>query len=292
MSSFILMCDSNSELPLWIQEKYQVPFIRMPYVLNGVEYAYDLGKGTDIPAFFEAEKAGVMPITNALPPEHYMDFWRPYLEAGQDILFIMFSSGLSAAYDYATMARQQILAEYPDRQIRLVDTLAISTGVALLICHALEMKEAGASMEEIESWVLNNRLRANMVFAVDDLNFLRRGGRISATTATVGTLLDVKPVLEFNRQGKLVSVGKVKGRKKVCRYLAEKYLEYCDNPQDGVLIIMHTNEPEAADQIEAYVREKAQPKEVWKRLVGPVIGTHAGPGTLGVVFMGKERTLP
>ena len=286
---FILMFDSNSELPLEIQEKYKAPFVRMPYVLGDQEYAYDLGKNTDFKAFYAAERSGAMPKTMMLPPQHYEDFWRPYLEAGQDILFVMFSSGLSGAYDCATMARESILKEFPQRTIKLVDTLSISVGCGLLVYGALQKKEAGASMEEIEKWVLENRMRVNHIFSVDDLNFLRRGGRVSSATAVVGTLLDVKPVLMVDRQGKLVNTGKIKGRKKVIRYLADQVVERMTEPEKNILVILHADQEEAAKQLEQLVLERCQPKEVWLRYVGPVIGTHAGPGTLAVVFMGKER---
>lgn len=290
MAKDIIMFDSNSELPWELQEKFQAPYVRMPYILNDEEKAYDLGKQTDIKAFYDQVRAGNLPKTNTLPPAYYEEFWRPMLQAGSNILFIMFSSGLSGAYDLVTMARENILKEFPERKIILVDTRSISMGCGLLVYYALQMFHNGSSIEEVAQWLEDNKLRVNHWFVVDDLMHLYRGGRLSATSAIFGSILDVKPVLTVNREGKLQPVEKIKGKKKVIRRMTQIVAERVENPEEQVCVILHADSEASARQLEASIREQGIPfKEIWVRWVGPVIGSHAGPGTLAVLFMGKER---
>ena len=283
------MCDSNSELPHEIQEAYHIPYIPMPNILGGQEIGYDLGKNADLVDFYAQVRAGAMPKTMTLPPQFYEDFWRPILQSGQDILFLTFSSGLSGAYDLVNMAREHILEEFPDRRIELVDTLSISMGAGLLVYYAIQQKEQGASLDDIAGWVRSNRLRMNHWFVVDDLNHLRRGGRLSAAAATVGTMLDLKPMITVNREGKLVPTEKIRGKKKVLRTLAQRLEERIEHPEEQVVVIMHADCEDQAEALKAMILEKVRPKEIWIRMVGPVIGTHAGPGTMAVLFLGQER---
>ena len=289
MAKDVIIFDSNSEFPWELQEKYGAPYVQMPYILNDEEHAYDLGKNTDIKAFYDQVRAGNLPKTNTLPPNFYEEFWRPYLEAGQNILFICFSSGLSGAFDIINVARNNILEEFPDRKIILVDTRSISMGCGLLVYYALQMQEKGASIEEIAQWLEDNKMRVQHWFVVDDLMHLYRGGRLSATSAVFGSILDVKPVLHVNSLGKLVSTEKIKGRKKVIRRLTEIVAEKVVNPEEQVCVVLHADAEETGKQLEAAIREKVNFKEIWVRWVGPVIGSHAGPGTIAVLFMGKER---
>ena len=290
MAKDIIMFDSNSELPWELQEQFHAPYVGMPYILNDEEKAYDLGKQTDIKAFYDQVRAGNLPKTNTLPPSYYEEFWRPMLQAGSNILFIMFSSGLSGAYDLVTMARENILKEFPERKIILVDTRSISMGCGLLVYYALNMFHSGSSIEEVAQWLEDNKMRVNHWFVVDDLMHLYRGGRLSATSAIFGSILEVKPVLTVNREGKLQPVEKIKGKKKVIRRMTQIVAERVENPEEQVCVILHADSEEAARQLEASIREQGIPfKDIWVRWVGPVIGSHAGPGTLAVLFMGKER---
>ena len=289
MAKDVIMFDSNSELPWELQEEFSAPYVGMPYILNDEEMIYDLGKHTDIKAFFDQVRAGNLPKTNTLPPSYYEDFWRPMLEAGSNILFIMFSSGLSGAYDLVSIARENILMEFPERKIILVDTRSISMGCGLLVYYGLTMFKNGSSIEEVAQWIEDNKMRVNHWFVVDDLMHLYRGGRLSATSAVIGSILDVKPVLTVNREGKLAPVEKIKGKKKVIRRLTQIVTERVENPEEQVCVVLHADCPEVGQQLADSIAEQHSFKDMWMRTIGPVIGSHAGPGTLAVLFLGKAR---
>lgn len=284
------MTDSNSELPLSLAKKHHVPFVPMPYSLDDVEYAYDLGETTDFKRFFNSMRGGSLPTTSTYPPQYYVDFCRPTLEAGQDILFLSFSSRLSSAYEYLTAAVAQLREEYSDRRVETLDTLSISGSMALLVYRALVMREQGAPMDEIIGWVNANKLRANSYFTVNDLNHLKRGGRVSATAAMVGTMLSVKPILLINREGRLIPTDKVMGRKKALRYLAEMTLERAERPEENACLILHADCEEDALALRAMVEQGGVHFGEWIiQMIGPVIGSHTGPDTVGLCFFGRER---
>ena len=285
------MTDSDSELPLSIAKKYEVPFVPMPYSLEDVEYAYDLGETTDFIGFFRSMREGKMPTTSTYPPQYYVDFCRNTLESGQDILFLSFSSKLSSAYDYLSTAAAQLREEYPQRRIETFDTLSISGSMALLVYHALVMRDEGASMDEVIGWMRENILRANSYFTVDDLNHLKRGGRVSATAAVVGTMLSVKPVLTINREGKARAVDKVMGRKKGDTL----------SGRDGSGARGEPRAEHMHNSCTPTARTTRWRSRRWWMRSGvhlgngsaddrPVIGAHAGPIRLGLCFFGRERT--
>lgn len=288
-NDFIIITDSDGELPLSIQKEYSVPYVPMPYVIDGQEYFYDLGENTDFKSFFSKVRSGSIPSTSTYPPSYYVDLFTPYLEKGTDILFISFSSRLSSAFSYILNAKQQLSEVYPERRIEAVDTHSISGGMALLVYEALKMARAGKSMDEIIQWLEDNKHRANAWFTVDDLNHLKRGGRISPAVAAIGSILNIKPVLNINREGAIVSNEKARGRKAAIRMLSEITLQRAENPGESVLIILHADCEEDALQLRSQVEAKMQFKEVFFQYVGPVIGAHAGPDTLGICFMGKEN---
>lgn len=285
----LFLTDSNTELPLWVVDKYGVEFFPMPYTIDDVEYKYDLGRETDIREFFEKMRNGSRPTTSMYSPQFYIDYFTDVVKKGQDILYVMFSSKLSGTYDCVMSAREAVLAEYPERSIRIVDTRGISLGAGLLVYKALQMREAGASDEEIAQWVESNRLHVNSIFTVSDLEYLKRGGRISNAAAFFGTMLDLKPIIKVDAEGKLAPADKLIGRKKALRYLVDKVLTLAENPEENVLAVLHADCEEDAQFVLRQLEGKIKFKEYWTQLVGPVIGTHAGPGTLAVCFMGKER---
>ncbi|MGI6161197.1 MAG: DegV family protein [Christensenellales bacterium] len=287
--SYVIMIDSNSEIPYQFAEEHDLPVFQMPYTLNGKEYYYDLGKEIDIKDFYRQVRAGALPITSTRAPQDYYDFWKPVLEQGKDIIHISFSSKLSSAYSFASSKREEILEEFPDRKLALIDTLSISMGVGILIYNAVEMKANGASFEEVTEWIENNKLKVNHWFTVDDLNHLKRGGRVSGAAAFMGTILEIKPILKVNEEGGLVPVDKVKGRKKALRYLVTQIENRIVEPEKQMIAIMHADCEADADILEAMIKEKISCKEIWKVPVGPVIGSHAGAGTLALLFIGESR---
>lgn len=289
--NYIITTDSNTELPLSIAKKYNVIYVPMDYMLDGKEYFYDLGENTDFKAFFNAVRGGKLPSTSTYPPQYYVDLWRPMLESGKDVLHLSFSSKLSAAYSYLSEARELLNEEFISvgRRGVTVDMLSISGGAAVLVYEALQRKEAGATLDEVAIWVEHNTIHAQHWFTVNDLNHLRRGGRLSAASAFVGSVLNVKPILMLNKEGRIIASDKVMGRKKAINYLADKVKEFAVDPENNACVILHGDCLEDGQELQRLVDASVHFKEYFLQFVGPVIGTHAGPDVLGICFMGKER---
>lgn len=229
-------------------------------------------------------------MTSLLPTAAYVEYFEPCFKEGRDILFVAFSSQLSGTINNVYAARDELLAKYPDRRMTVVDTLSISAPQTILILKAHELYRQGKSMDEVAQWLEDNKMRAQAWFTVDDLKYLRRGGRIGAMAATVGTMLDLKPIITENREGKLVSSDKVRGRKAALRLIADKAAENIDDPAQAMTIILHADAPEDAARLETMLRERVpELGEIQTYYVGPVIGAHCGPGTVAICFFGKER---
>ena len=240
--------------------------------------------------YFDSMRAGAAPSTSLLPVGAYLEQFEPILAQGKDILFIAFSSQLSGTLANARSASEELLEKYPERKILIVDTLSISAPQSILILKAYELYKAGKSMEEVARWVEENRLRAQAWFTVDDLKYLRRGGRISAGAATVGTMLDLKPIITESREGKLVSIDKVRGRKSALRLIADRAAECIEDPANAMPVIMHADAPEDAQRLEKLLRERVpQLTDIQTWYVGPVIGAHCGPGTVAIFFLAESR---
>ncbi|MBR6570242.1 MAG: DegV family protein, partial [Clostridia bacterium] len=286
----VFMTDSDSDLPFSYVDAKDIAMVYMPYIVNGKEFVDDLGRSGSQKQYFDDMRAGAAPTTSLPPVDAYLDIFEPVLESGRDILFIAFSSQLSGTLNNARAAREELLEKYPDREILIVDTLSISAPQAILILKAYELYEAGKSMQEVAQWVEENKLRAQAWFTVDDLKYLRRGGRIGAVAAVAGTLLDLKPIITENREGKLVSTDKVRGRKSALRLIADRAAENIDDPASAMPIIIHADAPEDAQRLEKLLRERVPDlADIQTWYVGPVIGAHCGPGTIAICYFGKER---
>ena len=292
MSSYVFMTDSDSDISCQFVDENDVEMVYMPYVVDGVEYLDDLGRSGTQKEYFQRMRDGVAPKTSLLPISAYLEYFEPHLKNGKDILFIAFSSKMSATLENAKKAREELLQKYTDRKIMIVDTLTISRPMALLVKQAYALYAQGKPMEEVAKWVEDNRLRAHAWFTVDDLVYLKRGGRISAVAATMGSLMDLKPILTLCRDGSMTAENKIRGRKSALRYLADKTAEFIEAPAGQEIIIMHADAEDDAKRLEALIRERVPDLGKVKIVfVGPVIGAHAGPGTVASVFMGKERTI-
>ncbi len=284
-----LFCDTNSEIPFQWAEELGLGIIRMPYVIGGKEYLYDLGKQTNFKAFFDRVRKGEMPQTQGLNEQNYTEAFRPSLEEGKDILMISFSTALSSTHQFLEKARQALLEEFPQRRFEVVNTLSISMGAGILVLKAARMWKDGSDLDTVKKWVEDNRQKSQAWFTVDDLNHLKRGARLSAAAATMGTLLDLKPVLTVSREGKLVVDQKVKGRKRALRALAEAFDTYAQDTKNNVVSILHADAIEDAQLLADMLKEKHEIGTLRIDFVGPVVGTHCGPGTIGLCFMGLER---
>jgi len=264
--------------------------VYMPYIIEGKEYMDDLGRAGGQKVYFDNMRAGAAPGTSLLPVGAYLEYFEPVFEAGKDLLFVAFSSQLSGTINNIYAARDELLEKYPERKMIVVDTLSISAPQSILILKAHELYRQGKSMEEVAQWLEDNKLKAQAWFTVDDLKYLRRGGRISAVAATVGTMLDLKPIITETREGKLVSTDKIRGRKSALRAIVDKAVAGIDDPANAMPVIMHADAPEDAERLLKLLKERIPDLgEVQTWYVGPVIGAHCGPGTVAVCFFGKER---
>ena len=290
MNPYVFMTDSDSDLPFSYVDELDLSMVYMPYIINGKEYMDDLGRAGGQKEYFDNMRAGAAPSTSLLPMGAYLDIFEPILAEGKDILFIAFSSQLSGTMNNARSAAEELLEKYPERKILIVDTLSISAPQSILVLKAHELYRQGKPMEEVAQWVEENKLRAQAWFTVDDLKYLRRGGRISAVAAVAGNLLDLKPIITENCEGRLVSADKVRGRKSALRLLADKAAENIDDPANAMPVIMHADAPEDAMRLEKLLRERVpELTEIQTWYVGPVIGAHCGPGTVAVCYFGKKR---
>ena len=290
MNPYVFMTDSDSDLPFSYVDELDMTMVYMPYMIDGKEYYDDLGRSGKQKEYFDNMRAGATPVTSLLPQAVYEEYFEPVLEQGKDILFVAFSSQLSGTIRNIYAAREELLEKYPERKITVVDTLSISAPQSILILKAHAMYREGRSMEEVAAWLEENKLKAQAWFTVDDLVYLKRGGRISAVAAAVGTVLDLKPIITETKEGKLVSTEKVRGRKQALRVLVDKAVENIDDPANADVIILHADAPEDAARVESKLKEKIPGLgQINTHYVGPVIGAHCGPGTVAVCFFGKER---
>lgn len=287
---YVFMMDSDSDLPYDLKVKYDIPVVYMPYALDGKEYFDDLGQTLDHKNYFDRMRQGAVPVTSALNEETYTEYFEPILKE-KDLLFVAFSSKLSCTIQAVYATREKLLKKYPERKFIVVDTLSISMPLTLLALKAHEMYRGGAPIEEVADWLEKNKLRAQGWFTVDDLKYLKRGGRISPTAAAFGTMLDIKPVITEARDGTLQSVDKVRGRKKALKILVDKMMENEPDPKESPVVILHADAPEDAKELKELALQRMPELEIRIDNVGPVIGAHCGPGTLAITFLGKERTV-
>ena len=289
MSTMIF--DSNGELWYTRAEELGLDYISMPYYVNGEEYFYDLGKATNFRKFYDLVRAGNIPKTQALNPEDYKNFLTPYFERGEDILYISFSHKLSGTFQSLDLALRELRERFPDRKCTVFDTNSISLGTGIQVEAAARRKAEGASDEEILAFLSAFTDRVCVYFTVDDLMHLKRGGRCSGLAAVAGTVLGLKPMLSVGADGGLAVLSKISGRKKAIRTLAEKVVSELTDESYPVYVV-DADCPEEGDKLRDLILEKRPGANVVRQIVGPVIGSHCGPGTLGVIFIGDKRPVP
>ena len=285
--SYRIVTDTCCDFPEQIYDELNLSVVRL-----SVNYK---GQITDsyteewLQAMFDGLRAGEVATTAAVNPTGWEEVIEPVLQGGEDALVLAFSSGLSATYQSAVIAAEELRERYPDRKIHVVDTLCASRGQGLLVYYACQKRDAGFSLEDLTAWCEENKYHLCHWFTVDDLMYLKRGGRVSAATALVGTMLKIKPVLHMDDEGHLINVGKTRGRKASIDALADKMGELGIPGANDTVFICHGDCMEDAKYLEAQVKERFGVKNVLIYYVGAVIGSHSGPGTLALFFMGKER---
>lgn len=290
MNRFAIITDSSTDLPQKVVEELDVAVLPLRYTIQGEERPnWPDHREMDPHEFYDLLRKGERATTAALNSHDYVEMMTPFLDDGQDVLALVFSSGLSTTYQSSVIAAEELREKYPDRKIYVVDTLAASLGQGLLVWYACKKRDEGLSLEELYAWVEENKFHLCHWFTVDDLMYLKRGGRISAATALLGTMLNVKPVLHMDDEGHLISMSKARGRKAAIAALAKKLGELGEGYDNSTVFICHGDCLEDAKYLEKLVREDYGVKEVYINYTGAVIGSHSGPGTLSLFFMGKHR---
>jgi DegV family protein with EDD domain len=288
MFSYKIITDSCCDFTEQQYQELDVLCAPLSVVYNGESHS-NFSDPVAVKGFYDLLRTGVMATTSAANPEGWTAIMEPVLKNGQDVLVLAFSSGLSATYQSAVIAAQELQDAYPDRKIRVVDTLCAALGQGLLVWYACKKRDEGKTLEELTAWVEENKQHICHWVTVDDLSHLKRGGRISATTALVGTMLNIKPIIYVNEEGKLINTAKVRGRKAAIDFLVKKAQELGEGYDNETMFVAHGDCPEDAAALEAALKEKCGVKNVITGYVGPVIGAHTGPGVLVVFFMGKQR---
>lgn len=283
----IIICDSDCELWYERADALGLKVIKMPYVLDGEERPYDLGRGEDPKEFFDRMRKGAKASTAALNGENYREFFEPLFEAGEDMLYIAFSSKMSGTFNYLEPVIQELSEKYPNAKYKRFDTLSISMGAGIQVYLGAKYFLEGHTTDETYAYLESIRDKHKIYFAVDDLTYLKRGGRISPAAATFGNILQLKPILKVNDEGELAVVSKEKGNKKALNYMLNTLFE-TDVDLSAPIVVLNADKQEDGDKLISAIREKyGDEADIWDYQIGPVIGAHCGPGTAGIIWMTK-----
>ena len=288
---FIIITDSNCDLSSEYLKENNVPVIPFHFNLNGKDYEDDFGKSISYTKFYDELRKGKMPTTAQISPSVYEEFFIKYVFEGYSIIYIGFSSALSESFNHSLIAQKVVMTENKDANITVIDSKCASVGQGILVYYACEMKRQGKSKEEIAAWVEDTKLKVNMLFTVDSLDHLRRGGRLSAASALFGTMLNVKPILFVDNEGKLAPKGRVRGRQKAISTLSQELKNRIINPDKQVVFICHGDCSKEAEHLKKLIMSNVNVKDVIINYLGPIIGTHTGPGLLVVAFIGNNRLI-
>ncbi len=293
MSSYIITCCSTVDLPKEYFEQNNIPYACYHYILDGEEYLDDLGQSVPYDEFYRRIDGGSMPTTSQINISEFMAFFEPFLQEGKDILHLSMSSGISGTCNSAMNAKEELLAKYPDRTIKVVDSLAASSGYGLLLDKLVEMRDAGKSLEEVYLFAEDNKLKLQHWFFSTDLTHFKRGGRISATAATLGNILNLCPLMNVDYVGKLIVRQKIRGKKKVIAEIVNKMIELAEGGKDynGKCFISCSACEDDARKVADLVEETFPNLngKVEINSIGAVIGAHTGPGTVALFFWGEKR---
>ena len=281
--------DTDCELWYTMLPDMGCELFKLPYTIDGKESFYDMGEATDFEAFYAAVRGGSMPITSALNAQIYTEILEPFFKAGEDMLYISFSSKMSGTFNHLEMALKDLRAKYPKARFRRFDTKNICWGAGIQVYYAVKYFNEGHTLDEVLSYLEDNTNMFTQYFAVDDLFHLKRGGRISAAAAAFGTLFSLKPILHTNDNGELEVVTKVTGANKAISTLVEKVKTLGAELDKYPIVVLDADNKAAADKMESKLREAFPDAEIWRYPIGPVIGSHCGPGTIGVCFRSTAR---
>lgn len=286
-----ILTDSCCDLPVDYMKANAdiIDLIGMPIHIEGEDFVDDLGENTNLSAFYDKLRAGKMASTSQITPLVFETAFRKNYEAGSETIYMGLSSGLSGTMNNANLAKTMVLEDFPEAKIHIPNTVSASVGQGLQIMYIVKMIRDGKSSDEIMEWIEENKLRTQHWFAVDNLEYLKNGGRISPAVAKIGTMLNIKPVLNVDNEGKLKLFQNVRGRKKSIKYLAGRIDEYVKDTSDLLVIIGHGDCCEEAEKLRALVEEKVDPTNVVVSNLAHTIATHVGPDMLALAFIGGSR---
>ena len=290
MNNYTIITDSSCDLPDSLVKELELEVLPLAFIMDGKTYRnYPDNREMDPKDFYNKQREGSMATTNAVNVGEAADAMEAVLKRGEDVLVLAFSSGLSTTCNSFQIAAGDLAEQYPDRKIFVVDTLCASLGQGMFVYQAARLRQAGRSMEEVRDWAEQNRLNQCHWFTVNDLFFLKKGGRVSAATAVVGTMLQIKPVMHVDNEGHLIKVDTARGRKASLNALVDKVGELADNPAAQTMFISNSDCQEDAQYVADQIKARYGTEEIIINSIGPVIGAHTGPGCVALFFTGKHR---
>ncbi len=293
MADYQITCCSTADMPEEFFIRRNIKYVCFHFTMDGVQYADDLGHSMSFDEFYKRIEGGAMPTTSQVNVDEFINFFEPMLKEGKDILHLSFSSGISGEANSAQIAVGELRARYPERKILALDTLTASGGYGLLIDAVADKRDAGATIEEAYNWARDNRLKVHHWFFSTDLTHFKRGGRISATSAVLGNIFNICPLMNMNYEGKLIPREKIRTKKAVINRIVKKMEECADDGLDysGKCFITNSACPEDARAVASLIEEKFKKLngKVMINSIGTVIGSHTGCGTVALFFFGKER---
>lgn len=286
---FDILTDSGCDMPQNYLLKNEVGCVKLGFTMNNINYEGDCGEHISEKDFYQKLRGGAMPTTYQVTGETARTYMEESLKNGRDLLVIAFSSGLSGTAGSFLVAQRELAKKYPKRKICVIDSLCASMGEGLLLDYAIQKADGGASLEETARYVEELKLHICHHFTVDNLYHLKRGGRVNATTALVGSILKIKPIMHVNDEGKLVAIGKAMGRKKALKTLVENVFDSADMGASDPIFISHGDCIDDVEYVKELLKERFPKTKITVNFVGAVIGTHSGAGTLAIFHKGKRR---
>lgn len=290
MKEYVIFTDSSADFEQNMVDELDLQVLPLSFKVDGKEYKnWPDDRDIATPEVYKKLRSGSVVTTSQVNVSEFSDAFREILRSGKDILYLGFSSGLSGTVNSGKLAAEDVAPEFPDSKIIVIDTLCASLGQGLIIWHAVQHKRAGESIEEVADWVEKNKLHMAHWFTVDDLDFLKRGGRISGTAALFGSMLSIKPVMHMDNAGKLIPMEKARGRKKSLIALVDHMEQSGINPKDQTVFISHGDCLEEAQFVADEIKSRFGTQNFYINYVGPVIASHSGPNTMALFFLATER---
>lgn len=293
MENFKIITDTTTDLPLSYIKENELGLMYLECIMDGKTYGRDNAEELDLKDFYRMIREGKLPTTAQVNPTQAKAVFEEYVDTEKEILCIAFSSGLSGSYNSMRVAAEEVMEEHPECRIRVIDSLCASMGEGLFVHLAIELRKNGKTMDETADWLEAHVQNLVHVFTADDLFHLYRGGRVSKSSAIIGTVAGIKPVLHVDKDGKLIPIMKVRGRKKSLKalvdYMEEKQGEYIKNNKEGMVFISHSDSLEDAEWVRDEIKNRFGMENFMISMIGPVIGSHTGVGTIALFFLGEER---